>query len=1768
MMQAMGLVLHEPYVTTKHGQLRSKRKANTDPISAVDDLATLENLEEDVIVDQLAERYERSEVYTFMGDILLAVNPFTPLKIYTNQHSKLYRNCCKADNPPHIFAIADQCYQSLVHNRHNQCIVISGESGAGKTQSANYIIQQLTQLGRAANRTLENRILQVNPLVEAFGNARTVINDNSSRFGKYLEMTFTGNGKVTGSRLSEYLLEKSRVVHQAEDERNFHVFYYIHDGLAQEDKLGRYHLNNPRGFRYLNEAEIGKDSANNAKSSRQCNPALRRLDSNLRTKYLICDLANQNNCVVVSCYHKCGKIVSCMTLISLFPSMRCKQEEVNAIYSILAAILHLGNLEFSESESKHNTVSAVKNTHIIDICEWTPKAFTQLHHSDSYSVADLLGIDGKELTEALTTSGMVARGETIIRHYSTAEAVNVRDAMAKAMYGRLFSWIVNKTNTLLKPAKSMSQDDEDATIGILDIFGFENFQVNSFEQLCINIANEQIQYYFNQHIFAWEQQEYKNEGINVGEISFVDNRLVLDMFLAKPVGLLALLDEESNFPKATDVTLVEKFGQNLRSQFFSRPRSQALTFAVDHYAGKVEYDATGFLEKNRDRLASEMISVMRLSQISLVRSLFNSHITKTGNLAYNSLGSGANSANSSTGSSVSIRSASNGTSSSQSRTQQTIATYFRYSLMDLLSKMVAGTPHFVRCIRPNVENSPGFFDKEKVMLQLRYTGVLETTKIRRQGFSHRIAFSEFLRRYYILGFNFNEKVRVNKESCELLLERIGLENWALGKTKVFLKYYHIEQLQRKFVDQQRRVVLAQAVMRMWLAKRRFRKHKEKRLKAALIIQKYARGWLVRRKYRIHDRARAALLIQRTVKGFLTRRRYRPELLRRHSAIVALQAAARGFVQRRRYAKLHEESLRRVVKLQSVFRGQMARQNVRLMRMAMEDKYCSAAVTLQKYFRMWKAQANLVNMQLQMINGSDQPLPEPEDSQSETSEAPSETPSERSLPPDISLQRKEKIVKMFSTKSSAFDRNAATYYDALNNASIGTKESRKGKLKRLMTAEGLDYYDNIVAEMNKANDIKTSSTSSQKASTSDDSDDYDFYYKFDSKSERDSTRDSTLGSVTNDDSLSDSIDGIFYWHIPEMFNDQSLDDEDDYVMPQHFLVPSVPHLSTFKPKNPEARNSVALLIKGFEKTESNQPAEQPKSSSAAKAKLSRQMSKIRVGAGLGKTSHPNSNLLVKQGSEDDLGHNKSDHSLSAHPPPDVRDDMFRSAMATTAASKFLANRPSGGIDASPDLYKSDSEQSLAWDSILEQARQKALAPDAVQRDLDLASDLGTGTPSSLMDSDTEDITEEDDYFLSSESTEYSDPTLSSSLLSSETYSSPSQWALATDADTESVYETPGSWCYESFGPVQKLPPKQSRNYQLPWRPNNACQRAVVPTTNNPSSTPPGFPQHTCNCPACQYTSWLQALSSADHDFSKTAAPDYYQFPPSHAAPRAPDIRVQQPSTQNLMTSLPKEHFNPLYQNKQNLVRPVPPWKAFYPPTPPIPKNSPDYQTIPAPPRGPAPTPPGFKRNIFRPLPRKPQKSVRFSGCDDVFIRPPSLIDEDDDDDDKENTTEIEIIHRIEDDELVYREELIEEQDEMKEQMILHLELQRKNSVSARFKKREKAQQEQEQMETRWRQIQEEDGAELEEGAYRKILSRGPSLDAPTPPAKAPLSPSPLTANTPSDIIPGPSYLKVLRRTDIDPEKLEKPKDETSSVNQVDFRSVLKKKEKSRFRNKPS
>lgn len=730
---------------------------------SVQDLATLAKLDDNILLDELRIRYNSNEIYTYVGDILIAVNPFRDLNIYESEFSEKYYLEKRSNNPPHIFAISDTAYQCIIgyggRTQNNQCILISGESGAGKTESTKLIIKQLIELCRS-NTQLEQQILQVNPLLEAFGNARTSMNNNSSRFGKYIQLTFQ-NGHVIGAKISEYLLERSRLVRQNVEEENFHIFYYMFAGLSLENRK-KFHLQYPEEYRYLT------NGASCLKSDKQV----------LKEHYE--DLRNSLDLVGFT------------------------DEEQENMFNMIAAVLHLGNIQFGMDDDDASYVED-DNTYI-------------------KIASSLLGIPTEEVEGTLTSIVTYTRGEQVKRNYTQQQSEDARDAIAKAIYGRLFGWIVNKINQLLAPQDYSIQGDR-REIGILDIFGFEHFEKNSFEQACINLANEQLQFFFNQHVFKLEQEEYTKEGIDWKEIKFVDNQPLLDLFLTKPIGILSLLDEECQFPKATDSTFVEKLNKHFSKNSYYGKSQQTKTnkFTINHYAGKVTYDSCGWLGKNRDSLPAGLQEMLQGSDNELARLIFRAQITRTGTLALQSRKSTKH-----------TRKGKRPTIDGARKRKQTVGGHFKNSLQILMERMTSATPIFIRCLKPNHVKVPGKFDSVYIKEQLLYTGMLETIKIRREGFAVRPTFPEFVDKYKIILCKPN--LSGTKDNCVQIIKASKITGWQIGKTKVFLKYYHLEQLADIFKLMGRSAIQLQKLVRGFLGRCEYKRRLSRARQEAMRVQ--------------------------------------------------------------------------------------------------------------------------------------------------------------------------------------------------------------------------------------------------------------------------------------------------------------------------------------------------------------------------------------------------------------------------------------------------------------------------------------------------------------------------------------------------------------------------------------------------------------------------------------------------------------------------------------------------------------------------------------------------------------------------------------------------------------------------------------------------------------------------------------------------------------------------------------------------------------------
>ncbi|XP_062564163.1 unconventional myosin-IXa-like isoform X2 [Armigeres subalbatus] len=527
------------------------------------DLCQLPDLNEATLLENLRQRFEAGHIYTYVGSILIAVNPFKFHPIYNPKYVRLYQNQRIGPIlPPHIFAIADNAYYNMLKEKRNQCIVISGESGSGKTESTNFLLHHLTALSQkgAHGSGVEQTILSAGPVLEAFGNAKTAHNNNSSRFGKFIQVNYRENGMVQGAVVQKYLLEKSRIVSQGHYERNYHVFYYLLSGATEQERVAL-HLLPAEKYHYLNAKNLTLE--------------------NCDEKY------------------EFSRLKQSMEMVGF------SAEKQRRLFAVLSAVLLLGNVEFFPKKSTyhHDESVQVRNPEVVGL------------------ISELLRVKQETLLSALTSKRVKASGETLIMQYKLPEAIAARDALAKCLYGALFDWIVLQVNhALLNKDQTMHTGH---SIGVLDIFGFEDFGLqNSFEQLCINYANEHLQYYFNLHVFKYEQKEYKREGIKWTDIEFLDNSGCLQLFESKPSGLLCILDDLCNFPGATNETLLQKFNSvHKDSTFYEKPQRKENAFIIKHYAGKVKYQVAEMREKNLDLMRQDIVSVLKNSSMAFVREL-------------------------------------------------------------------------------------------------------------------------------------------------------------------------------------------------------------------------------------------------------------------------------------------------------------------------------------------------------------------------------------------------------------------------------------------------------------------------------------------------------------------------------------------------------------------------------------------------------------------------------------------------------------------------------------------------------------------------------------------------------------------------------------------------------------------------------------------------------------------------------------------------------------------------------------------------------------------------------------------------------------------------------------------------------------------------------------------------------------------------------------------------------------------------------------------
>ncbi|KAK1379700.1 myosin-6 [Heracleum sosnowskyi] len=812
------------------------------PEAGVDDMTKLTYLHEPGVLQNISFRYNLNEIYTYTGSILIAVNPFQRLpQLYDKDVMKKYRGASLHELSPHPFAIADTAYRQMINEGISQAILVSGESGAGKTESTKMLMQYLAFMGgksESDERSVEQQVLESNPVLEAFGNAKTVRNNNSSRFGKFVELQFNARGRISGAAIRTYLLERSRVCQVSDPERNYHCFYML--CAAPPEDVERYKLKNPQKYHYL----------------------------------------NQSNCVELEAMDDSQGYLETRRAMNVVGIESAEQE---AIFRVIASILHLGNIEFKKGSDADSS---------------EPKDDDSRFHLKT--TAELLKCDEQALEDSLCKRVMVTRDDTITKFLDPGSAAVSRDALAKIVYSRLFDWIVNKINN------SIGQDPESKyLIGVLDIYGFESFKTNSFEQFCINLTNEKLQQHFNQHVFKMEQEEYTKEDIDWSYIEFVDNQDILDLIEKKPGGVIALLDEACMFPKSTNETFAQKLYQTFSNhKRFGKPKLSQTDFTIYHYAGDVTYQTDYFLDKNKDYVIGEHQSLLSNSKCPFVSGLFPPLPEESSNKSKFS----------------------------------SIATQFKQQLQSLLEILNATEPHYVRCVKPNNLLKPGIFENHNVLNQLRCGGVMEAIRISCAGFPTRKPFYEFVERFKILAPNVLSGSNDERASSEKLLEKMGIKGYQIGKTKLFLKagqMAELDALRTEFLGKSATTI--QSKYRSYYARRTYLTF----LVSTIEIQAYCRVRLAHQMYERRKREVACVRIQKEIRGSFSRRSYKKMQL----SAIHIQAGMRGMSTRQDFYVKRKHNAATVI--QSHHRKKQARKQFLMLKKAAIVTQCAWKVRMAR-----------------------------------------------------------------------------------------------------------------------------------------------------------------------------------------------------------------------------------------------------------------------------------------------------------------------------------------------------------------------------------------------------------------------------------------------------------------------------------------------------------------------------------------------------------------------------------------------------------------------------------------------------------------------------------------------------------------------------------------------------------------------------------------------------------------------------------------------------
>ncbi|XP_049751870.1 unconventional myosin-VI isoform X2 [Elephas maximus indicus] len=787
--------------------------AEEDSKKDVEDNCSLMYLNEATLLHNIKVRYSKDRIYTYVANILIAVNPYFDIpKIYSSETIKSYQGKSLGTMPPHVFAIADKAFRDMKVLKMSQSIIVSGESGAGKTENTKFVLRYLTE-SYGTGQDIDDRIVEANPLLEAFGNAKTVRNNNSSRFGKFVEIHFNEKSSVVGGFVSHYLLEKSRICVQGKEERNYHIFYRLCAG-ASEDIREKLHLSSPDNFRYLN---------------RGCT----RYFANKETDKQILQNRKSPECLKAGCL-KDPLLDDHGDFIRMCTAMKkigLDDEEKLDLFRVVAGVLHLGNIDFEEAGSTSGGCNLKnKSTQSLEYC------------------AELLGLDQDDLRVSLTTRVMLTtaggtKGTVIKVPLKVEQANNARDALAKTVYSHLFDHVVNRINQCF-PFETSSY-----FIGVLDIAGFEYFEHNSYEQFCINYCNEKLQQFFNERILKEEQELYQKEGLGVNEVHYVDNQDCIDLIEAKLVGILDILDEENRLPQPSDQHFTSAVHQKHKDHFrLTIPRKSKLAvhrnirddegFIIRHFAGAVCYETTQFVEKNNDALHMSLESLICESRDKFIRELFESSTNnnkdtkqKAGKLSFISVGN-----------------------------------KFKTQLNLLLDKLRSTGASFIRCIKPNLKMTSHHFEGVQILSQLQCSGMVSVLDLMQGGFPSRASFHELYNMYK--KYMPDKLARLDPRLfCKALFKALGLNDvdYKFGLTKVFFrpgKFAEFDQIMKSDPDH-----LAELVKRVnhWLVCSRWKK-----------VQ-WCSLSVIKLKNKIKYRAEACVKMQKTIRMWLCKRRHKPRI---------------------------------------------------------------------------------------------------------------------------------------------------------------------------------------------------------------------------------------------------------------------------------------------------------------------------------------------------------------------------------------------------------------------------------------------------------------------------------------------------------------------------------------------------------------------------------------------------------------------------------------------------------------------------------------------------------------------------------------------------------------------------------------------------------------------------------------------------------------------------------------------------------------------------